>query len=326
VRRLLLAASTTVLALVLVGGAAAGNGGFAPVPPESPNAEHISTIYWVILVITGIVFVLVETALVVFVIRFRGRGRPRTAEGPQIIGHHRLEVIWTIIPALILAGIAAFVFVEIGSINNVPSATAAGPHLNIVVDGRQFYWRFAYPNGAIAVERMVVPSNRVVTLDVVSSDVIHSWWIPAFGGKIDAIPGRVNHTWFQVAKEGRYEGQCAELCGLQHAQMKQIVDVVPPTSYERWVARQRELTLRHNATLGKQEFNAVCAKCHYLQTSGEKLVGPNLGGNPTLIDPKALSLLLHKGGGKMPAVGRGWSDQEVQSLVDFFKEPSGNQG
>jgi cytochrome c oxidase subunit II len=307
VRRPLIAVSAIALALAFAG-AAAANAGFGPVSPQSPNATHITTIYYVILVITGIVFVGVETALVVFIVRFRSRGRPRTVEGPQIVGHHRLEVIWTVIPALILVGIAAFVFFEIGSIHNVPSAKAAGPKLDITVDGRQFYWRFTYPNGAIAYDR------------VVSSDVIHSWFIPAFGGKIDAIPGRVNHTWFQVARVGRYEGNCAELCGLQHAEMRQVVDVVPPDAYTRWVHAQRQKLQVANVALGEEAFNAVCSKCHYVKTSGAKLVGPNIGGNSTITNPNALSLLVHRGQGRMPAVGRGWSQVEVQSLVDYFKQ------
>ncbi len=190
-RRLLTAASALALALTVAGTAAAANGGFAPVTPRSPNAVDIDRAYYLILGVAIAVFLIVEVALVVFIIRFRSRGRPRTVEGPQITGNSRLELIWTVIPVLLLVAIASFVFVELPAIKDVPSARAAGPHLNIVVDGRQFYWRFTYPNGAVSIDRMVVPADRVVTLDVVSSDVIHSWWIPAFGGKIDAIPGRL---------------------------------------------------------------------------------------------------------------------------------------
>jgi cytochrome c oxidase subunit II len=326
VRRLLTAASALVLALTFAGTAAAATGGFGPVTPRSPNAVDIDHAYYVILGIAIVVFLIVEVALVVFIIRFRSRGRPRSVEGPQITGNSRLEVIWTIIPIVLLVSVATFVFIELPAIKNVPSARAAGPHLNILVDGRQFYWRFTYPNGAVSIDRMVVPADRVVTLDVVSSDVIHSWWIPAFGGKIDAIPGVLNHTWFQVSRPGRYTGQCAELCGIQHALMRQVVDVVPPDSYARWVAAQKAKVVAHNAILGAEEFTGVCAKCHYLKTSGGKLIGPNLGGNSTLTNAAALGILLRHGQKAMPAVGRGWSDAEVQSLVDYFKQQGGQSG
>jgi cytochrome c oxidase subunit II len=326
VRRPLIAASAFSLALAFAGDAAAAGGGFWPVTPASPNAHSIDSIYFLILGITAVVFVLVETALVVFIIRFRGRGRPRAEEGPQITGNTRLEIIWTAIPVLILIGIAVAVFVELPSIKDVPAATAADPHLNIKVDGRQFYWRFTYPTGAVAIDTMVVPVGRVVTLDVSSTDVIHSWWIPAFGGKIDAIPGRLNHTWFKVDSVGRYTGQCAELCGLDHALMRQAVDVVPQAAYQRWILAQTHKLAVHSAALGEEEFTGVCGKCHFLKTTGGKLVGPNLGGNPTILDPNALASVIRNGAGAMPAVGRGWSDVEVQSLVDYFKQETSNGG
>src|SRR5206468_8097736 len=98
----------------------------------------------------------------------------------------------------------------------------------ITVEGRQFYWLFRYPNGAISIDTMVAPANTVVRERITAPtyDVIHSWWVPRFGGKYDAIPGHVNHTWFDAA-EGTYVARCAELCGIQHAVMQGLVKVVP---------------------------------------------------------------------------------------------------
>ena len=169
-RRLVSGLSAVLLvALVAAAGAAAGNG-LSPVQPESPNAEAIRSTYWVILIVTGVIFVLVETALLVFIVRFRRGKRGRDQEAPQIHGATKLETSFTIVPVLILFGIMAFVFVKLPTIKDVPSARAAD-ELKIKVVGHQYYWEFQYPNGQVAMQHMVVPVNRVVELDVVSSDV-----------------------------------------------------------------------------------------------------------------------------------------------------------
>src|SRR6202011_3827070 len=119
----------------------------------------------------------------------------------------RLELIWTAIPVLILAAIASFVFYKLGGIDN-PPAKAAGPPLKVRVEGHQFYWRFVYPNGAVAVNELRAPAGRVVDLTITAppNDVAHSWWIPSLGGKLDAIPGKVNHTFFGPTPPGVYQG------------------------------------------------------------------------------------------------------------------------
>ena len=191
-RRLSLALLAVLsVALVLAAAAAAGNGGFAPAPPASPNASRINDAYWLIFAFAAAVFVLVEGALVWFVIRYRRRGRPREAEGPQIHGSTRLELMWTAVPVLILAVIAAFVFYKLPGIKDVPAARA-GESMTVKIRAQQFYWQFEYPDGQISIDRMVVPVGEVVRLEVTSPDVAHSWWIPRLGGKIDAIPGRTN--------------------------------------------------------------------------------------------------------------------------------------
>jgi cytochrome c oxidase subunit 2 len=315
VRRLpIVVSALAVLALVA---AAASNGGFTPVTPHSPNAHSINQTYYLIMGFTAAIFILVETALVVFVIRFRSRGRSREVEGPQIIGHHRLEIIWTVIPVLILAVIAAFVFYKLPSIKNVP---ASSRQLDVEVQGHQYYWRFVYPGGVVSYDRMVVPANRVVSLKIVSADVAHSWWIPALGGKTDAIPGRTNHSWFNADEVGIFSGQCAELCGLQHALMKAHVQAVTQADFDAWAKQRRALMAAPNAQLGAEEVGAVCAKCHNFTTTGPKLIGPNLGGNPLLVDRKSLTQLVTEGRGQMPAVSKDWSDVEINSIVSYFKQ------
>ena len=312
-RRLVSGLSAVLLvALVAAAGAAAGNG-LSPVQPESPNAEAIRSTYWVILIVTGVIFVLVETALLVFIIRFRRGKRGRDQEAPQIHGATKLETSFTIVPVLILFGIMAVVFVKLPTIKDVPSAHAAN-ELKIKVVGHQYYWEFQYPNGQVAMQHMVVPVNRVVTLDVVSSDVAHSWWVPALGGKIDAIPGRTNHTWFKAEKLGKYEARCAELCGLEHAHMIGYVDVVRPNDYASFLAAHTGV----NKTVAKEIAVGTCSVCHGLAGQGD--YGPKIRGSSVLSDPKALEALLRNGKNKMPAVGATWDDTTMRSATRYLKE------
>ncbi len=317
-RRLPLVFAFVLAGLALAVPALADNGGIAPLSPDSPNASRTIDAYWVITLFTGIIFVAVEGALIVFIIRFRRRGRERTAEGPQIHGSTRLELIWTVVPVVILAIIGSFVFYKLPGIENTPASADAN---TVKVEGRQFYWQFTYPNGAISIDRLKAPAGGVVPLDVSAPDfdVIHSWWIPALGGKFDAIPGKVNHTWFQAKRIGSYEGQCAELCGLQHAQMHAWVDVMEDTAYRTWLTRQKQLLAEGSPELGRQIFVGVCLKCHRLATTGAKLVGPNLGGNPVLKDEEGLRTLVENGRLGMPAVGKDWPAGEFEALFAYTK-------
>ena len=207
-------------ALALAAVAYAGNGGLNPQDPVSPDAERIQQTYNWIAIFAFAIFVVVEGALFWFIIRYRRKGRSRTAEGPQVHGATRLELIWTGIPVLILVAITAFVFYKLPGIQDIPSAKAQGGPLQIRVDGHQFYWRFTYPDGAHSINDLHVPVGRVVEVDIHSQDVVHSWWVPQLQGKFDAIPGRVNHTWFQAERTGTFLGQCGEFCGVYHAAMK----------------------------------------------------------------------------------------------------------
>jgi len=308
-RSLVVLSCVALLALGFAAVAAAGNGGLAPPAPADPNESGIRSIYWLILAITGGIFVLVETALVLFVFRYRSAGRPREVEGPQVIGHTNLEIAWTVAPVLILAAIAAFVFVKAAGIRNAPAAALTR---TIRIEGHQFYWQFDYPNGAVSVDTMRIPYNRKIELEIVSADVAHSWWVPALGGKMDAIPGRVNSMSFRADKLGAFPGQCAEFCGIQHAAMKMTVEVVPPAQYDAWIQQRKN----DEAAVGRETFDGVCAKCHGLAGQGD--IGPSISQSPVLGDAKALTLLLRQGRGKMPAVGKTWSDEQLKATIDYL--------
>ena len=299
-------------ALVLTGVALAGNGGLAPQSASSPGANSIRESYFFVLVFAAIVFVVVEGALVVLMIRYRRGKRPRTADGLQIHGSTRLEIIWTVVPVLILATIAGFVFYKLPSIANAPAANAAD-ETTIAVEGRQFYWTFHYPNGAISVGTMIAPAGNVVHEDVYApdNDVLHSWWVPKLGGKIDAVPGRTNHTWFE-APAGDYPARCSDLCGIQHTFMLGNVEVVPRSQYESFIDARKSDPV--GTGLGKEEWEHVCSTCHKLD---EAYVGPALGKNPALTSAKDLEPILRNGVGQMPAVGSDWTQEQIDALVDY---------
>ena len=314
-RRALVLILASAAALALAAIAAAGNGGLLPPTPQSQNAEGISDLYIVVLVFAAVVFLLVEGALVAFAIRYRRGRRQRTEEGPQLEGSRRAQIAWTVLPAVALAAITGFVFYELPGIADAPEAGAAG-ETRIVVEGHQFYWLFRYPNGAVTVNEMIAPADTVVHLDVTApeNDVDHSWWVPRLGGKVDAIPGRTNETWFK-APVGSYVARCAELCGIQHAVMTGEVAVVPRSEYVRFLTRGVD-----QATLGRQQFVGVCLACHRLD---EPFIGPALAGSSALTDRASLEKLLREGVRTMPAVGSTWTDEQIDALLAYTKGLSG---
>jgi cytochrome c oxidase subunit 2 len=299
-----------VVALATAGVAAAGNGGFAPQHAHSPNAHRINAVYYVIFGFTAAIFVIVETVLVVFILKYRSRGRGREVEGAQVHGNTRLELIWTALPAVILFIIGIVVFIELPKIANVPTASASD-RLNITVEGHQYYWQFDYPNGARSIGDLHVPANKVVYLTIVSPDVAHSWWIPQLGGKTDAIPGRTNHTWFKADREGTYNGQCAEFCGIFHEAMHATVIATLDAEYAAWVAGAAK------NELGREEFQGVCATCHGMKGQGG--YGPAIADNSIIVQPAGLDAIVRNGRGNMPAVGATWTAAQMHALLVYLK-------
>ena len=302
-------------ALVLAASAAAGNGGLAPPDPDSPGADRIRDIYWLLVAIAAFIFLLVVVPLVIFITRYRSGGRDRSVEGPQVRGNRNLEIGWTVGAVLILVVIATVVFYKLPGINNLEEEAGAAGELRVVVEGRQFYWLYRYPNGAVAIDRMRVPQGRVVRAEITApdGDVNHSFWVPALQGKFDAIPGVTNTLEFDASETGVYQGQCAEFCGIQHAAMDIEVEVMAADEFERWVEERAGDT----AQLGEEEFNGVCAKCHRLGDE-KRLIGPSLTA-AQLQDAEALEEIVRNGRGEMPAVGRGWTDEQMRALTEYAR-------
>jgi cytochrome c oxidase subunit 2 len=271
-RRLLAAALCAALVVVLAAAGPALAGVVTPESPASPNAEDISTLYKITLYVALVIFLIVEGTLIWSLARHRvRRGGP---EAVQIRGNTPLELGWTMAAAVILVVLATVTFIHLPGIKNPtksspnglqaqktqfaaidqPPPPKDGPTVNVQVNGQQYVWRYQYPGRQplFSYYEMVVPTNTTVTLDITSSDVIHSWWIPRLGGKADAVPGYTNHSWFKIKKAGVYRGNCAELCGEGHADMRMQVRAVSPSQYTAWTERQRADILASQKALSAQ--------------------------------------------------------------------------
>ena len=214
---------------------------------------------WVIIVITLFVLIL----LVIVIVRFNVRSNPT----PSRTTHNTLiEVLWTVVPIVILLVIAVPSFKLLFLQLNIPAAD-----LTVKATGKQWYWTYSYPDGKFEFDSlmlqdadrkkiqpepprllgvdndMVVPVNKVVRVLTTGADVIHAFAVPSFGIKIDAIPGRINETWFKATREGIYYGQCSELCGKDHAYMPIAVRVVSEQAYAAWVEEAKKKFARDDA-------------------------------------------------------------------------------
>lgn len=190
-----------------------------------------TTVKWAVLV-----FVLVEGALVYSIFRFRGK--PGDSEPHQTHGNTTVEIIWTVIPALILAAIAVPTVQAIFLTNATPKADA----LRIEVVGHQWWWEFRYPEYNLTTANEIhVPMGRTVSLHMGSVDVIHSFWLPQFAAKRDVFANRETRLWFKAEVVGEYPGQCAEFCGIQHARMGYRIRAQKPEEFQAWVAHMQTL-------------------------------------------------------------------------------------
>jgi len=243
--------------------------------PKSAIAGEINDLLNNIVVWVVVIFVLVEGALVVTVMRFR-----RRAGGPApkpIHGNTALEVTWTLIPAIILAFIAVPTVKTIFRVADVPKNA-----LEVRVTGHQWWWEFNYPQlGVTTANELHLPLGRPVAFTLESVDVIHSFWVPAFSGKRDVIPGRTNHMWFAPAATGEFPGQCAEFCGASHANMMFKVFVAPQADFDAWIKQQKAPVPPPDSTSLAAKGLGIfqkgqCVACHMIDGVSYGVVGPNL--------------------------------------------------
>jgi cytochrome c oxidase subunit II len=246
----------------------------SPLNPASEEARKVAELYWFTFWIALVIFVLVEGLLLYAIIRFRQKDPKVTP--PKVHGSTPLEIAWTIAPAIVLM----IVFVLMIRTMNA-SAKPPAEAMRIKVIGHQWWWEFQYPElGITTANELYIPIGEPIIAELSSDNVIHSFWVPRLAGKTDVVPGQTNTMWFQADQPGNYRGQCAELCGVQHAHMNFMVIAVPPDQFEIWAERQQQpaVAATGKAAEGEQIFlNSVCISCHKIEgTIAPGTLGPDL--------------------------------------------------
>ena len=240
---------------------------------SGPNAEKADNLWDVTILIAGVIFVIVEGLLVYALIKFRHKpGR----EAAQFHGNTKLEIVLTLIPALILIGLLIPSIKTIFDISHKPEGS-----LEITVTGRQFWWQYDYDDFDFATaNELHIPINQPVHLTFKGADVIHSYWIPRLTGTQDIVPGHDNELTFSATEPGRYMGQCKEFCGLSHANMRLIVFAHEPADFQTWVAEQQKPAAAPSSDVaaGQKLFlEGACINCHAIEgTDAAAKTAPDL--------------------------------------------------
>jgi len=251
---------------------------FAPTSTPATEIHHLS---FFILEITGAIFVVVGGLLTYVIFRFRAKGDD-VSEPAQIYGSNQVELAWTVIPVLIVVVLFLTTARVIFAIQDAPKPEAA---LEVTAVGHQFWWEFRYPKqGIIAANELHVPLSSTgqptpTYIKLLSADVDHSFWVPRLAGKTDLIPNHPNDIWIDPLKPGLYLGQCAQFCGVQHANMLLRVYVDTPEQFAAWVANQAKPGVQDPAAVeGRHVFETqACMNCHAVQgTAATGRFGPDL--------------------------------------------------
>jgi cytochrome c oxidase subunit 2 len=305
----------------------------------SGAADQIDTVYDVLLICSVPVFVLVMTIAIYSVVRFRAKPGDM-GDGPPIHGNTRLEIIWVTIPFIMVTALATYAWIVLHDIE-----AKAQNQMVVNVTGRQFTWSFEYPDQKVNSNELVLPVDQPIEFRIHTEDVVHSFWVPQFRLKSDAVPGLTTKIRLTPTREGRYEVVCAELCGLGHSTMRQFVRVLPAGDFDSWLNRKSEEGGGGQpagggggggggggqAPSGEQIFaEQGCGSCHTLAAANAKgTVGPDLGKlenakaafiRKSIVDPSAE---VEQGfpDGVMPQdFGDKLSDEELDALVKYLEE------
>jgi cytochrome c oxidase subunit 2 len=250
-------------------------GGSSPFNPNSAQARAIADLFTWNLVIAGIIFALVFGLTIYIAIRYRGR--PGAAEPAQVFGHSKMEIAWTLAPALLLVVVFGF---------TIGTMRASDPPIgdrqpDLVVTGYQWWWHVEYPaSGVVTANEIHIPAGQRLLVRIEGGDVIHDFWVPQLGPKRDMIPGHSNHIWIEADTPGVYLGACAEYCGNQHAWMRLRVIAQPQAEFDAWQQQQRQAVAAPtgDAAQGAQIFQQrTCASCHTIAgTPASARAGPDL--------------------------------------------------
>jgi cytochrome c oxidase subunit 2 len=251
-------------------------GGSSPFNPNSPQAQVIADLFARNLIIAGIIFALVFGLTIYITIRYRSR--PGAGEPAQVFGHTRLEIAWTLAPAVLLVVVFGF---------TIGTMRAADPPIgdrqpDLVITGYQWWWQVEYPaSGVVTANEIHIPVGQRLLVRIEGGDVIHDFWVPQLGPKRDMVPGHSNHLWIEADTSGIYLGACAEYCGNQHAWMRLRVIAQPQAEFDAWQQQQRQAAAAPgggDAAQGALIFQQrTCVNCHAIAgTPAAARAGPDL--------------------------------------------------
>jgi cytochrome c oxidase subunit 2 len=352
-------AARALLATLLAGAAGSAmavQSRFNLAPPKTPIAEQIYDLHTMMLVICTVIFV------AVFSVMFYSIWKHRKSKGAVAASWHEsttVEIIWTVIPFLIVIVMALPATKTVVAMKDTSNAD-----LTIKVTGYQWKWGYDYLRGegegigflsqlatpAAQIEGreaksptyllevdnpLVVPVNKKVRVVTTASDVIHAWWVPAFGVKQDAIPGFARDTWFRAEQIGTFRGQCAELCGKDHAFMPIVVRVVSAEDYSKWVAEKKQQmaaladdpnktwTQAELVARGEKVYQANCQACHQANGQGVQGAFPALAGSKVVASKAEQIAILLTGKNAMPS-WKALSDVELAAVSTYTKNSWGN--
>jgi cytochrome c oxidase subunit 2 len=269
-RRRWRAALVVPLALALA--ACAEDAPLDTLEPQGPEARKIDELFDPVLIVAGIVFLFVNLGVLFIVAKFRQRKDDDGSLPGQLHGNFRLEMGWTILPALILVGVGIGSVLTLLDLEDHPEDA-----MEVEVVGQQWWWEYRYDvdddgtDDVVTANDLVIPAGEPVSLSITSRDVIHSFWIPALNGKRDAVPGRQHSLLIEADEPGVYRGQCTEYCGLSHAYMRMRVVALSPADYEAWQENQLEgadVPSGNQAKEGMELFRTTCSQCHLIAGEG----------------------------------------------------------
>jgi cytochrome c oxidase subunit II len=303
--------------------------------PEGPIARKIDNLVNPVFIVAAVVFVLVEFGVVYLVLKFRQRKDDDPDELPgQTHGNTKLEIGWTVLPALLLGFVS---FATLATLFDITDTKDDG--LTVQVTGQQWWWEFTYDSDGdgkftdedvLTANDLVIPAGQNVGLEITSRDVIHSFWIPKLNGKKDAVPGRRHPLTINADEPGTYVGQCTEFCGLSHAYMRQRVVALPPDEFDAWLERQEQAADEPSdgdAAAGAELFASQCSVCHLARGINDDQFEEAGQGTSELVSENAPDLTHFAGRGAFAgATFNLWDDLDGDHIVETDEIGTANDG
>ena len=253
----------------------------------SGKAAEINNLFLQFMILAALIMLIVAGFILVAVIKFRAKKRPEQPE--QVFGNKKLEITWTVLPFL---AVMFFLFLAVRTMSDINKPFDKNSQPDIIITAHQWWWDMKYPKyNVTTANELHIPAGKKLLMRVESADVIHDWWVPELGRKIDAVPGHPNYNWIEADTAGDYEGACSEYCGMQHAWMRIKVVAQNQKDFDEWVNNQQqipEIPSTEPARTGAMLFqNKTCANCHSIKgTRADSHIGPDLthlGSRKTLL-------------------------------------------